>query len=289
MKQIPLVRKNNMLLLWGRINGSVNIQFILDTGCSSTLLSKEVGDILFLKGNLVKSDVKGTSPSSYGGVYTAQQREITIRNLTLGKVKLKNVGASICDRYGGPCLLGMSALDKLDGYSITKDKLIIDDGKPETTVTTGRVKDRKPYMTRFKGCLKRLRKIREESGVEDYKFDYAKHVLTLYHLIQSCYPLLLDKKCAMVSEILEELQTLIKGNLEDDEKNTSQKGAFITAYFNFYLASAYYGQERFEEALTYYDKAGKFFLQGSSILNEIKEISRRIREKLEERDKDNSP
>lgn len=286
MKQIPLVRKNNMLLLWGRINGSVNIQFILDTGCSSTLLSKEVGDILFLKGNLVKSDVKGTSPSSYGGVYTAQQREITIRNLTFGKVKLKNVGASICDRYGGPCLLGMSALDKLDGYSITKDKLIIDDGKPETTVTTGRVKDRKPYMTRFKGCLKRLRKIREESGVEDYKFDYAKHVLTLYHLIQSCYPLLLDKKCAMVSEILEELQTLIKGNLEDDEKNTSQKGAFITAYFNFYLASAYYGQERFEEALTYYDKAGKFFLQGSSILNEIKEISRRIREKLEERDKD---
>ena len=119
MKQIPLVRKNNMLQLWGRVNGSVNIQFILDTGCSSTLLSKEVGDILFLKGNLVKSDVKGTSPSSYGGVYTAQQREITIRNLTLGKVKLKNVGASICDRYGGPCLLGMSALDKLDGYSIT--------------------------------------------------------------------------------------------------------------------------------------------------------------------------
>ena len=275
-----------MLQLWGRINGSVKIQFILDTGCSSMLLSKEVGDVLFLKGNLVKSDVKGTSPSSYGGVYTAQQREITIRNLTLGKVKLKNVGASICDRYGGPCLLGMSALDKLDGYSITKDKLIIDDGKPETIVTTGMMKDRKPYKTRFKGCIKRLRKIREESGVEDYKFDYAKHVLTLSHLIQSCSPLLLDKKYAMVSEILEELQTLIKDNLEDDEKNTSQKGAFITAYFNFYLASAYFGQGRFEEALTYYDKAGKFFLQGSSILNEINEISRRIREKLEERDKD---
>ena len=275
-----------MLQLWGRINGSVKIQFILDTGCSSMLLSKEVGDVLFLKGNLVKSDVKGTNTSSYGGVYTAQQREITIRNLTLGKVKLKNVGASICDRYGGPCLLGMSALDKLDGYSITKDKLIIDDGKPETIVTTGRMKDRKPYKTRFKSCINRLRKIREESGVEDYKFDYAKHVLTLSHLIQSCHPLLLDKKFAMVSEILEELQALIKDNLEDDEKNISQKGAFITAYFNFYLASAYFGQERFEEALTYYDKAGKFFLQGSSILNEINEISRRIREKLEERDKD---
>ena len=286
MKQIPLVRKNNMLQLWGRINGSVNIQFILDTGCSSMLLSKEVGDVLFLKGNLVKTDVKGTSTSSYGGVYTAQQREITIRNLTLGKVKLKNVNAFISDRYGGPCLLGMSALDKLDGYSITKDKLIIDDGKPERIVTTGRVEERKPYKTRFKGRIKRIRKIREESGVENYKFDYAKHVLLLYHFIQSCYPLLLDKKYTMVSEVLEKLQPLIKENLADDEENTNQKGAFVTAYFNFYLASAYYGVERFEEALIYYDKAKKFFLSGSLILNEINEISRSIREKLEERVKD---
>ena len=154
MKQIPLVRYNNMLQLWGRINGSVNIQFILDTGCSSMLLSKEVGDILFLKGNLVESDIKGSLSSSYGGVYTALQKEINIRNLTLGKIKLKDVSASICDRYGGPCLLGMSALDKLDGYSITKDKLLIDDGKPETIVTTGKVENRKPYKTRFKGFIK---------------------------------------------------------------------------------------------------------------------------------------
>ncbi len=286
MKQIPLVLKNNQLLLWGRINGSINIQFILDTGCSSTLLSKEVGDILFLKGNLVKSDIKGTLASSYGGVYTAQQKEINIRNLTLGKIKLKNVEASICDRYGGPCLLGMSALDKLDGYSITKDKLMIDDGKSEMISTTGKVEDHKPNKTRFKGCIKRIRKVREESGTEDYKFDYAKHVMLIYNPIQSCYPLLLDKKYKLVSEVLEELQPLIKKNLEDDEENATQKGAFITAYFNFYLASAYYGLERLEEALMYYDKAGKFFLRGSSILNEINEVSRRIREKIAERDKD---
>ena len=286
MKQIPLVLKNNQLLLWGRINGSINIQFILDTGCSSTLLSKEVGDILFLKGNLVKSDIKGTLASSYGGVYTAQQKEINIRNLTLGKIKLKNVEASICDRYGGPCLLGMSALDKLDGYSITKDKLMIDDGKSEMITTTGKVEDHKPNKTRFKGCIKRIRKVREESGTEDYKFDYAKHVMLIYNPIQSCYPLLLDKKYKLVSEVLEELQPLIKKNLEDDEDNSTQKGAFITAYFNFYMASAYYGLERLEEALMYYDKAGKFFLRGSSILNEINEVSRRIREKIAERDKD---
>ena len=285
MKQIPLVRNRNMFHLWGKINGSTNIQFLLDTGCSGILLSKEVGDILFLKGNLVESDVKGSLSSSYGGVYTARQKEINIRNLTIGKIKLKNVSAAISDRYGGPCLLGMSALDKLDGYSITKDMLIIDDGKPGTIVTTGKVENSKPNKTRFKSRISHIKKIREESGVENFKFDYTKHILTLYYLIHSCYPLLLDKKCAMVSEILEELQPLIKANLEDDEKNISQKGAFVTAYFDFYLASAYYGLERFDEALTYYDKAKKFFLSGSSILDEITQVSNNIREKIQERDK----
>lgn len=86
--------------------------------------------------------------------------------------------------------------------------------------------------------------------------------------------------------MLEELQPLIKENLEDDEQHTNQKGAFITAYFNFYLASAYYGLERYEEALTYYDKAKKFFLKGCSVVNEINHISSEIRKKLRESEKD---
>ena len=263
-----------------------SIEFLLDTGCTTTLLSRELGDILFLKGNLVESDVKGNSTSSFGGIYSVEQKDVNIRSLTFGKVKLKGVNASICDRYGGPTLLGMAALDKMNGYSITKDALTIDDGDPETVITTGKAKITKPNKTRFKSCIQRLRKIREESGVEDFKFDYTKHILRINHVIQSCLPLLLDKKFKMVSEVLEELQPLIKGNLEDDEKNIRQKGAFITAYFNFYLASAYYGLDRFEEALTHYDKAKVFFLKNSSILNEINDISDKIRKKLEENEKD---
>lgn len=286
MKQIPLARKRDALFIWGKINGSVNIEFLLDTGCTTTLLSRGLGDILFLKGNLLESDVKGNSTSSFGGIYSVEQKDVNIRRLTFGKVKLKGVNASICDRYGGPTLLGMAALDKMNGYSITKDALTIDDGDPETVITTGKAKIAKPNKTRFKSCIKRLRKIREESGMEDFKFDYTKHILRINHVIQSCLPLLLDKKFKLVSEVLEELQPLIKGNLEDDEKNIRQKGAFITAYFNFYLASAYYGLDRFEEALTCYDKAKVFFLKNSSILNEINDISDKIRKKLEESEKD---
>ena len=71
------------MFLFGKINGSLNIEFLLDTGCSGTLLAKEVGDILFLKGNLTEADVKGTSTSYYGGLYSAEQKDVNIRSLTL--------------------------------------------------------------------------------------------------------------------------------------------------------------------------------------------------------------
>ncbi|MBE6265722.1 MAG: hypothetical protein E7102_04505 [Prevotella ruminicola] len=286
MKEIALTRRNNGLFLFGKVNGSAHfIEFILDTGCSTTTLSKEVADILFLKGYLKNSDITGYSNSSFGGMCTIQNKDVLIRSLTFGKVKVKDVKANIYDRYGGMTLLGMSVLDKFKNYSITKDKLIIDDGKPEV-VAPGTVKTPKRTKKDFTGMLKALGKIREESGVEDFKFDYTKHILQVYAPIQLCYPLLLLEKYDEVIEILEGLQPIIKGNLEDDEKNVYQLGAFVTAYFNFFLAKAYYNVKRYEDALTYFDKAKKFFLSGCSVLSEINDITNKISEKLDEQSKD---
>lgn len=286
MKEIPLSRRNNALFLFGKINGSAHfIEFVLDTGCTSTALSKEVADVLFLKGYLKKSDITGYSSSSFGGMCTLRQKDVTIRSISFGKVKVKNIKANIYDRYGGITLLGMAFLDKLKNYSITKDKLIIDDGKPDV-VTTGELKTPKRIRKHFTGMLKALGKIREESGVEDFKFDYTKHILQVYAPIQLCYPLLLLEKYDEVIEILEGLQPIIKGNLEDDEKNVYQLGAFVTAYFNFFLAKAYYNVKRYEDALTYFNKAKKFFLSGCSVLSEINDITNKISEKLDEQSKD---
>lgn len=286
MKEIALTRRNNGLFLFGKVNGSAHfIEFILDTGCSTTTLSKEVADILFLKGYLKNSDITGYSNSSFGGMCTIQNKDVLIRSLTFGKVKVKDVKANIYDRYGGMTLLGMSVLDKFKNYSITKDKLIIDDGKPEV-VAPGTVKTPKRTKKDFTGMLKALRKIRKESGVEDFKFDYTKHIMQVYAPIQICYPLIMLEKYDQVIELLEELQPIIKGNLEDDENNVYQLGAFVTAYFNYFLAKAYYGVKRYEDALIYFDKAKKFFLSGSSFLSDINDIYFKIREELNEQLKD---
>lgn len=275
-----------MLLLTGKINGSSEIEFILDTGCSSMLLSKEMGDILFLSGKLVESDIKGTSTSSYGGVFSAEHQEINIRHLSLGKVKLKNLSASISDRYGGPSLLGMSALDKMKGFSIKKDMLIVGDSNTNTVITTGKTKDKKINKTQIKDCFQQIHKSFVESDLDNYKFDYTKHATLLYYLIQSCFPLLEDKKYDLACMILEELQILLKENLKDDEEHLYQKGSFITAYFYYYLALAYNGLERYEEALVYFEKARRFFLTGCPILNDIEGMLRMIREKLQKSEKD---
>ena len=286
MKEIALTRRYNGLFLFGKVNGSAHfIEFILDTGCSTTTLSKEVADILFLKGYLKNSDITGYSNNSFGGICTIQNKDVLIRSLTFGKVKVKDVKANIYDRYGGMTLLGMSVLDKFKNYSITKDKLIIDDGKPEV-VATGTVKTPKRTKKDFTGMLKALRKIRKESGVEDFKFDYTKHIMQVYAPIQICYPLIMLEKYDLVIELLEELQPIIKGNLEDDENNVYQLGAFVTAYFNYFLAKAYYGVKRYEDALIYFDKAKKFFLSGSSFLSDINDVYFKIREELNEQLKD---
>lgn len=283
MKKIPLVKRNKGLYLWVKINGSPKIDFMLDTGCSCIHIAREISDMLFLKGILLESDINSTATGSYGGVFTTHQKGINIRKLSLGKITLKNIQAFICDRYGGPNLLGMSFLDTFENYSISNDALIIDDGKSDNNIITGKVRESKPSKNKFKKSLELLRSIREESGKEDYKFDYTKHINAIYYPIQWCGSLILDNKHSFVIEVLEEMQPIIKENLEDDEKNINQKGAFVSAYFYFYLAIAYYRSERYEEALENFGRAKKFFLPGCTILGEINDLSYKCLDKIAER------
>lgn len=282
MKEIPLHRKKNALYLDARINDSFSASFLLDTGCSGTVLSKEIADLLFLKGKLKEEDLKGYETSNWGNHYQTQQRCANIRKLSFGKLILKDIAVTICNRYGGPTLFGMSSLDKLPNYTIKKDCICIDDGKEETTQMTFKsVKKIKGFTRHCHHLLKELHKVREEHPEEDFKFDYSHWVYTIYGVITSCCePLITKKKYKKVIEILEELRTLIKNNLEDDENDPDKKGAFITAYFNFYLASAYYQADRRQDALEYYDKARIFFLSGTPTLYEIDECSKEIREKM---------
>lgn len=289
MKELPLHRQYDSLRLYCKINGSPNIEFILDTGCHSTVISKEVADILFLTGYLKDADIYGRATSCYGGVCTLSEDLVNFRNVRLGRVRVKNIKATICSRYGGSMLLGMSFLDALKDYSIKSDRLLIDDGKDNGPVVTNKPKEFKNKQRRIENDIKRLYLIAERSGQEHFKFDYSKHIIIINDLIQYCYPLLHDKKFQAVADLLEKVYPLLKENIAEDEANPTQRGAFITAYFHYHLATAYYQMDKREEAMEHYNKAQKFFLDGSSVLTDIKNCLDEIRRKNLKEKKDEEP
>lgn len=240
--------------------------------------------MLFLSGKLKEEDLKGYETSNWGSHYMTQQQMVVLKKISFGRYAIKNVEATICNRYGGPMLFGVSCLDKLHNYSIKETGIYIEDDSEEVSTYANNNVKRITGFTRFcKNKLKILHKERELHPEEDYKYDYTKWCFTIYSIINCCYkPIVTKKKWNKVIPLLEELRPLIQNNLDDDEKNPKQRGAFITAYFYFYLASAYYQADRRQEALDCYEKAKTFFLEGTSTLREIEDCMMNIRKKLRE-------
>jgi len=282
MKIIPLQRKDNALHLSAKINSSFSIDFLLDTGCTSTVLSKEIADMLFLSGKLKDDDEVGIEYSNWGSHYQARQKIINIKRLSIGNMTIRDVRATICGRYGCPTLFGMSALDKLNNYSIKEDGIYIDDGTELiATIGAGKKKEIKDIKRFSRNLLKKLYEEKEKNSGSDFKYDYTKWCYTIFDILSCCYKPLVEKdKFNKVISILEELRPLIQNNLDYDENNTDERGAFITAYFYFYLASAYYQADRRQESLDCYEKAKKFFLSGTPTLQEIEDCMVKIRQKL---------
>ena len=110
MKQIPLTRKDDAFFAYATINGSVVTEFQLSTGLSFACLSRETAEILFLWGKLDDADI--TSPSCYDNS-SVKWMFVNIRQLSFGKVKVKNVRTLVTGRYGEKSSIGLSVLDQL--------------------------------------------------------------------------------------------------------------------------------------------------------------------------------
>jgi len=65
MKLIPLNRIYNDFYLAARINDRVSTDFQTDTGCSSTVISKEIAFIPFLTGKIKDEELKGYELAFY--------------------------------------------------------------------------------------------------------------------------------------------------------------------------------------------------------------------------------
>ena len=102
------------------VNGA-RIRFLIDTGASMVVLSK--ADARRADINLSRLDYTIEFQSANGIVRGAP---VTLRDVSIGQLELRDVEASVNEGAMGVSLLGMTFLSRLSGYSVRGDRLILE-------------------------------------------------------------------------------------------------------------------------------------------------------------------
>jgi len=112
----------------GKVNG-LPLKFIFDTGASNVCLSATEAIFMIKNGYLNQDDIKGQSYSLVANGDIVENTEITLREVEIGGIKIKNVKALVSHSINAPLLFGQSAIQKLGPIQLDKNKLIIQNGK----------------------------------------------------------------------------------------------------------------------------------------------------------------
>ena len=96
------------------------IRFLVDSGASGVVLSRKDADRLNLRSDeLIFTQVYSTP----GGLVRAAP--VSLREVRIGGLRLRNVRASVSERPMDISLLGASFLNRLDGYEVSGGKMTL--------------------------------------------------------------------------------------------------------------------------------------------------------------------
>lgn len=109
-KQIPLRRQGNSFYIQVTLNDQVTEEFILDTGCSTILLTPDVANRL----NLGAQMILGSGSSTIADGSTMEVQNVYLESVEVNGMRAGKVAAqvAISDDGNTPLLLGMSYLER---------------------------------------------------------------------------------------------------------------------------------------------------------------------------------
>ena len=110
---------NGHFLLKAYVNGK-EIRFLVDTGASEVILSER--DAARAGLNLRNLNYSRRYRTANGLVSAAP---VTLRDIRIGQLRVRDVDASVNSAPMGVSLLGMSFLERLTGYSVRSDRLVL--------------------------------------------------------------------------------------------------------------------------------------------------------------------
>lgn len=108
------------------INGIINVDMIVDTGCSGCLISLSEARYLFEKGQLTDDDFIGIGQSTIADGSIVENMVVRIKKIEIGgKLQASNIAATVSRNVAAPLLLGNEVLDRVRAISIDNESQCI--------------------------------------------------------------------------------------------------------------------------------------------------------------------
>jgi hypothetical protein len=116
---VPFSEQHGVKLVDVTVNGEFTVPMILDSGCSTTLISIAEARYLYEKGCFSQGDFLGIAQSQIADGSIVENMVINLRQLVIGnKIVCYNVKATVSNNAQAPLLLGNEVLDRAPSYSV---------------------------------------------------------------------------------------------------------------------------------------------------------------------------
>jgi clan AA aspartic protease (TIGR02281 family) len=124
---VPLKMDSGIFVVPVEINGTMTLDFAIDSGASDVSVPADVFSTLKRAGTVKESDFIGQRTYLLADGSKSQSATFTIRSLKVGNMVVENVSASVASSQGS-LLLGQSFLARFRSWSIdnTKHELVLE-------------------------------------------------------------------------------------------------------------------------------------------------------------------
>jgi hypothetical protein len=132
---IQLERSGGVYMLPVRINDTLTIPFILDSGAAEVVITEDIFSVLRRAGTVSQSDFVGTGTYTVAGGATLSSDRYVIHKMSVGEHVISDVIANVVSVKGDP-LLGQTFLQKLPAWTLDNAQhalVIRDAGQPQST------------------------------------------------------------------------------------------------------------------------------------------------------------
>jgi predicted aspartyl protease len=114
---IPLQRQGGAFIIPVQINKAITLNFVVDSGAADVSIPADVVSTLIRTGTLQETDFIGKQNYKLADGSTIPSPTFRVRSLTVNKVEITNVKASVAPA-AGELLLGQSFLSRFKSWSI---------------------------------------------------------------------------------------------------------------------------------------------------------------------------